>query len=459
MINREFPESWIKLQLGEVVSYGKTNKIEPIEITDDTWVLELEDIEKNISKINKHVTFAERKSKSTKNKFEKGDILYGKLRPYLNKIILAPDAGVCTTEIIPLSGGRHIDNRYIFYWLKHPEFLAYVKQVSYGVNMPRLGTKDGLAAPFLIAALAEQKQIATKLDELLAQVDTIKTRLDAIPTILKRFRQSVLAAAVSGRLTEEWRSLSKDMVEPWVEEPATTLCLKVQSGSTPKNRPFDQGGTIPFLKVYNIVGQKIDFDFRPQFVTQDVHQGKLKRSIAYPGDVLMNIVGPPLGKVAILTVQYPEWNLNQAVTLFRVNPSKLLSKFLYYVLREGTLVRSVMHETKGIVGQVNISLTQCRESMIPKPSILEQKEIVRRVEQLFTFADQVEQRVTDAQSRVNNLTQSILAKAFRGDLTAEWREQNASLISGENSAEILLRRIKAERQSSLLNKQTRKKRA
>ena len=290
-------------------------------------------------------------------------------------------------------------------------------------------------------------------------MDTLKTRLDAIPAILKRFRQSVLAAAVSGRLTEEWRKQDVRSDESWSSEPAKSLCLKVQSGSTPKNKPFEQGGDIPFLKVYNIVEQKVAFDYRPQFVTEEVHREKLKRSIALPNDVLMNIVGPPLGKVAILTDQYPEWNLNQAITLFRADPDKLIPKYLYFVLCEGALVRSVMHETKGIVGQINISLTQCREALIPKPPIAEQNEIVRRVEQLFTFADQVEQRVKEVQSRVNHLTQSILAKAFRGELTADWREQNPDLISGKNSADALLNLIKAQRQSTPLKTRTRKKRA
>ncbi|MCF6211332.1 MAG: restriction endonuclease subunit S [Gammaproteobacteria bacterium] len=199
------PDSWISVALGEAIDYGKTIKAEPSEINDDTWVLELEDIEKDSSKVLQRLTFADRKPKSTKNRFQTGDVLYGKLRPYLNKVVIADDDGVCSTEIIPLASSEHLDNRYLFYWLKHPEFLTYVTKVGYGVNMPRLGTKDGNAAPFVLAPLAEQKQIAAKLDELLAQVDTLKTRLDAIPAILKRFRQSVLAAAVSGRLTEEWR--------------------------------------------------------------------------------------------------------------------------------------------------------------------------------------------------------------------------------------------------------------
>jgi type I restriction enzyme S subunit len=173
----------------------------------------------------------------------------------------------------------------------------------------------------------------------------------------------------------------------------------------------------------------------------------------------MNIVGPPLGKVAILTDQYPEWNLNQAITLFRVNDKLLLSKYLYFVLCDGELVRSVIHDVKGIVGQVNISLTQCREAIIPQPSLEEQAEIVRRVEQLFTYADTIEQQVQAASARVNNLTQSILAKAFRGELTADWRAANPDLISGDNSAAALLEKIKAERAAMKPKKKARVKKA
>lgn len=90
-------------------------------------------------------------------------------------------------------------------WLKSKDFLDYVNEVSYGVNMPRLGTKDAIVAPIVIPPLVEQHVIAEKLDTLLAQVDTTKARLERIPDIIKRFRQSVLAAAVSGKLTEEWR--------------------------------------------------------------------------------------------------------------------------------------------------------------------------------------------------------------------------------------------------------------
>lgn len=99
-----------------------------------------------------------------------------------------------------------------------------------------------------------------------------------------------------------------------------------------------------------------------------------------------------------------------------------------------------------------------RELPVNLPEILEQTEIVRRVEQLFAYADQIEQRVKDAQARVNHLTQSILAKAFRGELTADWRAQNPDLISGDNSAEALLARIRAEREAAGSKPKTRKPR-
>ena len=339
-------------------------------------------------------------------------------------------------------------------------------RAQHAVNQSSLNQKKLGEFNIPLPPLAEQQQIAAKLDELLAQVDNLKTRLDNIPKIIKRFRQSVLAAAVSGKLTEDWRGETTycdldgiNIPVSWKVKQAQEVCCKVQSGSTPRDNPFDQNGVIPFLKVYNIVNQKIDFNYKPQFITKETHNKGLKRSIAYPNDVLMNIVGPPLGKVALLTDQYPEWNLNQAITFFRADDSQLNFQYLYYVLCEGALVRKVMPDTKGSVGQVNISLSQCREALIILPPIEEQTEIVARVEQLFTYANQIEQRVKDAQSRVNHLTQAILAKAFRGELTAEWRAQNPDLMSGENSAEALLARIKAERETVVKPKKTRKKKA
>lgn len=147
----EIPSSWLQLKLGSVIDYGTASKREPSEIPEDAWVLELEDIEKDTSKLLGRVLCRERQPRSTKNRFASGDILYGRLRPYLNKVIIADRDGYCSTEIIPLRTHFSIDRRFIFYWLKHPFFLEYTVSVSHGLTMPRLGTKAGLNAPFLLA--------------------------------------------------------------------------------------------------------------------------------------------------------------------------------------------------------------------------------------------------------------------------------------------------------------------
>jgi type I restriction enzyme, S subunit len=280
--------------------------------------------------------------------------------------------------------------------------------------------------------VAEQKRIARKLDELLAQVDTLTTRIDAIPGLLKRFRQSVLTTALTGQAAQE---KSKDgAATAWRSIRAEEVCAKVQSGGTPKDGFVDTG--IPFLKVYNLVDGKVDLDYRPQYITQDLHRQTCKKSATFPGDVLMNIVGPPLGKIAVVPSTHNEWNINQAITLFRPS-EEITSDWIHLVLREGTNIRNVLRDTKGSAGQINISLSQCRDFVFPVPEMSEQKAIAARVNQLFAFADQLEAKVATAKQRIDTLTQSILAKAFRGELVPQ--------DPNDEPASVLLERIRAER--------------
>ena len=433
-MSNQLPNGWITAKLGDFTEYGKAEKAEPNNIVDDTWVLELEDIEKDTSKLIQRLTYAERKSKSTKNKFKKGDVLYGKLRPYLNKVLIADDDGVCTTEIVPIQSNEFLHNRFLFYWLKHPVFLDYVTKAGYGLNMPRLGTKDGLAAPVIINPLAEQKEIAARLDDLLAQVDTLKTRLEAIPAILKRFRQSVLAAAVSGKLTEEWRI--EYNIAGWERKTIGDIS-SVATGKTPSRSEssYWSNGTVPWL-TSAVTGGEFIF-LAKEFVTElAVSECQLK--MFKRGTLLLAMYGEGKTRGQVTELQL-EATCNQACAAISVDESIAHIKFVKIRLQEN------YEETRKAASggnQPNLNLSKVREISISLPSLEEQTEIVRRVEELFAFADQIEQQVKAAQQRVNNLTQAILAKAFRGELTAQWREQNPDLISGENSAAALLARIK-----------------
>jgi type I restriction enzyme S subunit len=410
----DLPASWVLTTLGTVVQYGRTEKAEPNEIADDDWVLELEDIEKDSSRLLQKVTFLQRQSKSTKNRFQPGDVLYGKLRPYLNKVLIADEPGYCTTEILPLKAGAHLDNGYLFYWLKHPTFLKYVEAESHGMNMPRLGTEAGKAAPFVLAPRNEQTRIANQLDTLLTRIQSCNDRFDAIPGLLKRFRQTVLDVATAGQLTADWRAGGG--IERWEYLRAKDVCEKVQSGGTPKEGFTEQG--VPFLKVYNIVNQRVAFDYKPQYISKENHARSMSKSQTRPGDVLMNIVGPPLGKVAIVPDAHPTWNINQALTLFRPS-NRITTGWLYYVLCGGSNIAEIEHEIRGSAGQVNISLSQCRDFVFPVPPIAEQTEIVRRVEALFALADRVETRAKAARIQAQRLGPLLLAKAFRGELVLQ----------------------------------------
>ncbi len=262
--------------------------------------------------------------------------------------------------------------------------------------------------------MAEQTRIANQLDTLLTRVQACNDRFDAIPALLKRFRQTIYMAAMSGTLTEDWRAANN--VNDWTHERAANVCAKVQSGGTPKEGFSARG--VPFLKVYNIVNQKVAFDYKPQYIESSIHHGSMAKSRTQPGDVLMNIVGPPLGKVAIVPADRNEWNINQAITLFR--PSERISTgWLYCILCSGVNIADIIHETRGSAGQVNISLSQCRDFMFPVPTVAEQAEIVRRVEALFAMADRIEARCTAARAQAQRLTQLVLAKAFRGELVPQ----------------------------------------
>lgn len=298
------------------------------------------------------------------------------------------------------------------YFIESPQGKKSLKGIISGTAQQKFNKTDFRNLFFPLPPLREQKRIVAKLDNLFAQHEAMKKALERIPELLKDFKQKVLTQAIRGQLTKEWRK-SKD-VEEWSYKRALDCCLKVQSGGTPKGSKFSAYG-IPFLKVYNIVNNKINFDYKPQYVSEEIHNSQLKKSIAYPGDVIMNIVGPPLNKIAILNDQYPEWNLNQAITIFRVG-EKLSNRYLYYFFCEGSSVKSLVNETKGVVGQVNISLSQCRNFDIPVPSIKEQKEIVYRVESLFTKADKIEEKYKVLKSKIEALPQSILHKAFKGEL-------------------------------------------
>lgn len=430
------PTSWIETYLGAVVSYGTTVKAEPEDLKPDTWVLELEDIEKDSTKVLQRLTFSQRQSKSTKNRFEAGDILYGKLRPYLNKVTFADQPGVCTTEIVPIRPTEAVNGRYLFHWLRHPKFLTYVTDVSHGVNMPRLGTDAGRQAPFVLAPKNEQKRIADKLDTVLTRLDAVNTRLVRVAPILKRFRQSVLAAATSGRLTSE---ASDDCKGTWSRIRLAAICQRVSVGHvgvTSQYYTTAENG-VPFLRSQNVRPGRVD-TLGLVHITPAFHK-QLKKSQLQPGDLLVVRVGANRGDACVVPITLAG-ELNCANVVFaRPDPTKVLPKFLeVFFTSPGCQEQLLASSVGGAQGVINTSVVGAVE--VPLPPIEVQAEIVRRVETLFAFADRLETRLHAAQAATERMTPALLAKAFRGELMPQ--------DSNDEPASELLRRLQQEAPST-----------
>ena len=174
----DLPLSWGICTLGEICDYGSCTNVETDQISDNEWILDLEDIEKDSGKILCKAQKLERNAVSTKHKFSKGQVLYSKLRPYLNKVVLADEDGYCTSEILPLDFSDIIAPAYARYYLMSPTFLKYADRCSYGVKMPRLSTSDGKKAVFTVPPINEQYRIVEAIKNTFAQLDAIADSLN-----------------------------------------------------------------------------------------------------------------------------------------------------------------------------------------------------------------------------------------------------------------------------------------
>ncbi|MBH2654216.1 restriction endonuclease subunit S [Serratia ureilytica] len=209
----ELPEGWAWVRLGFITNYGECDKAEPTDADADTWIVELEDIEKSTSRLLNRVKFSERPFKSSKNKFNKNDVLYGKLRPYLDKVLVADDSGVCTTEIIPIKVYGNILPGYLRLLLKSPRFIAYANESTHGMNLPRLGTDKAINAVVELTTIAEQVRIVNKVDELMSLCDQLEqqslTSLDAHQQLVETLLATLIDSQNAEVLAENWARISQ----------------------------------------------------------------------------------------------------------------------------------------------------------------------------------------------------------------------------------------------------------
>ena len=279
----------------------------------------------------------------------------------------------------------------------------------------------------------EQSRIVARIESLFAKLDEAKEKIQEVLDGAELRRDAILHQAFTGKLTAKWRKETGVSVDSWLNVKTQDVCEKIVCGKTPKEF-ISLEGEVPFLKVFNIVNNKVDFAGNKQYIPKEISDKKLKSSILKPNDIIMNIVGPPLRKIAIIPNDYGEWNMNQAIVRFR--PKDVLNyQYLYYALLYPKTLDEVIKKTRGVVGQANISITQSRNLMIPLPTLPEQQEIVRLLDNLLSREQFTVTACEEALTTIDTLKKSILARAFRGELGTN--------DSAEPSAKELLQEILA----------------
>ena len=458
----QFPIEWNIVQIeenlalqddGKIVHQGWSPQCERESASTDEWgVLKTTAIQDGFFLDNEHKKLPAAKLPKPRLEVKTGDLLVTNAGPRSrcgiiclvkktrNKLMIS---GKMYRLRLPAS---YINSSFIEAWLRTSFTQNELNKRKTGISESGLNMTQArfLTLPVPVAPFAEQKIIAEKLDTLLAQVDSTKARLEQIPQILKRFRQVVLAAIVNGKLstnTEQWKVYS-----------LKNLCVSISDGDHQAPPKSETG--IPFLVISDVNKGKIDLENVSRWVPESYYLALKEIRKPSLNDILYTVTGS-FGIPVVVNTTKP-FCFQRHIAIIKPNSNLINYRFLLFYLESPQIFKHASDVATG-TAQKTVSLSSLRNFELSVPSLKEQAVIVHRVEQLFAYADTIEKQVNNALTRVNNLTQSILAKAFRGELTAQWRAENPSLISGENSATALLERIKAERAASSGKKSSRKK--
>lgn len=475
------PSSWTEAPIGALCV--NTEQVTPDAEAEFIYV-DIASVDRETKKITSPQRMLGKDAPSRARKLLKtGDTIVSTTRPNLNAVALVDqtlDGQIASTgfDVLRAPG---LDPRWLGYLVRTSAFVDAMSSLVQGALYPAIRGKDVRSFTAPIAPEKEQKRIADKLDTVLTRVDAVNTRLARVAPLLKRFRQSVLAAATSGRLTEDWRKSNQvslvqatsdlrsieedrlrvvkrskaaverikseefDIPSTWVWTSLDALTAKIVDGTHHTPSYVEQG--IPFISVKDIRGGTIDFS-NTKFITEQEHAELSKRCFVERGDLLITKSGT-IGRTAIVSTA-ASFSLFVSVALIKPASKYVNMKFIDLALQHW--VGSIDVSSR-IVGSTikNLHLVDMKVLGIPFPSLKEQTEIVRRVETLFAFADRLEAHLAQAQTAATRLTPALLAKAFRGELVPQ--------DPNDEPAAELLRRLQAERESVAATKPKRGRKA
>ena len=418
----DIPESWKWVRLGNISTYSqKKEKIVASDITKDMWLLDLEDIEKETGRIIQKSTIVNRKVNGDKVRFNKGQILYSKLRPYLKKVLVAPENGISTPEIVPFSMYGKINPEYIVVVLTCPHVDFAINSVTYGVKMPRVGTETMCNLLVPLPPLAEQKRIVAKIEELLPYIDRYEKAWSKLEDFNKRFpgdmQKSVLQMAIQGKLVEqrpeegtgeelyrqiqaEKQSLIKegkikkekllpeisddeipfDIPESWKWVRLENVCKSVVDGDHQPPPQVENG--VPFLVISNVSMGKMDFS-NTRYVPNEYFNSLSNDRIAENGDLLFTVTGSY--GIPIKVDCERKFCFQRHIALLKIF---LDWNYMFFLLKS-PVVKNQCDKVATGTAQKTVGLRALRNIVIPLPPLAEQKRIVQKLEQILPLCEKL----------------------------------------------------------------------
>ena len=377
----EIPDNWVWTTLEEISNYGDCYNVSVTDIADNEWILELEDLEKDTASIIQKLSKKERNIKGVRHKFKKGDVLYSKLRTYLNKVLVAPKAGYCTTEIIPFNSYCDISTHYLCHVLRSAYFLDYTQQCGYGVKMPRLSTNDACKGMVPLPPLYEQQRIVMEIDKWLALIDQIEQGKADLQNTIKQTKSKILDLAIHGKLVPQDPN----------DEPAIKLLKRINPDFTPCDNGHyaqlpDSWSAVPMqMLCYLTDGEKqngierINHDVKYLRGERDAKTLTSGKYVA-ANSLLILVDGENSGEVFRTPIDgYQGSTFKQLLINENMNEE--------YVLQAINLHRKVLRESKvgSAIPHLNKKLFKAIE--IPIPPYKEQQRIIKAITKAFMSLD------------------------------------------------------------------------
>jgi type I restriction enzyme S subunit len=440
------PLSWLNISLDNVVLYGKGKKPKTLskkQINGMVPYIDIKAFEKGIID-----EYADRESSKI---IDEEDVLvvWDGARFGLTGFGMKGAAGSTLMVLKPLL----INSKYLYFFINW--HYNYINTHPKGTGTPHVNPDIFWNLDFPLAPFNEQKRITAKLDQIMPKIDGVKERLDRIPRVIKRFRQSVLTAAVTGKLTEKWREenpiiKSKIKVneygllpETWTFNKFEEQILSIRGGTTIP--PTNKKTQFPVLRSSSVRSGKIDYEDIKYIEAEKCLDEK---SILTEGDLLFTRLSGSIDYVGncAKVENLPSSNYLYPDRLFCAKLKNVeMADYIEMAFASAIVRKPLADSAKSSAGHQRISISDIKKTFLPLPPLKEQKEIVRQVDKLFTFADKLELHYKKAKAKIDKLPQSVLAKAFRGELViteAELAEREGREFE---SAEQLLNRIKEEK--------------